>query len=93
MLGIHRRARSVELSCEQLYMKFCDSHLDDTTQELFERLESELRSAEHIELVDTSWLASQDFRERLEPLLISVRARGGRVTLSSESAKDSAHGA
>lgn len=93
MLGIHRRARSVELSCERLYMKFCDSHLDDTTQELFERLESELRSAEHIELVDTSWLASQDFRERLEPLLISVRARGGRVTLSSESAKDSARGA
>jgi|SRR5579872_392342 len=80
LLGIHRRARSVELSCERLYMKFCDSRLDDTTQDLFERLAAELRSAEDVRLVDTSWLASQEFRQRLEPLLESVRARGGRIS-------------
>ena len=41
LLGIDRRNRSVELSCERLYMKFCDSHLDISTLELFERLEIE----------------------------------------------------
>jgi hypothetical protein len=92
LLGIHRRARSVELSCERLYMNFCDSRLDDTTQDLFERLAGELRSAEDVQLLDTSWLASQDFRQRLEPLLESVRARGGRVSHSPEPANRSSRG-
>jgi hypothetical protein len=83
-LGINRKARSVELSCERLYMKFCDSRLDNTTQELFERLEAELRHVDYLVLVDTAWLASEDLRQRLEPLLVSVRARGGRVTDSCE---------
>jgi hypothetical protein len=92
-LGIHRRARSVEISCERLYMKFCDSRLDDTTQGLFERLAVELRGADDVRLVDISWLASRDFRQRLEPLLESVRARGGRVTHSPDPANLSPHGA
>jgi len=89
LLGVNRKTRSVELSCERLYMKYCDSHLDNTTQELFERLEVELRGINNLLLVDTSWLASQDLRQRLEPLLVSVRARGGRVTHSNESIKTS----
>ena len=89
MLGINRTIRPVELSCERLYMKFCDSRLDNTTQELFERLELELRSVEDLRLVDTAWMASQDFRERLDPLLFTVRARGGRVTHSCEPLKKS----
>jgi hypothetical protein len=68
-------------------MKFCDSQLDNSTQELFERLEIELRGINDLLLVDTAWLTCQVFRDRLEPLLISVRARGGRVTHSSESIK------
>ena len=80
LLGINRRSRSVELSCERLYMKFCDSQLDDSTHELFERLEIELRGIDDLRLVDTAWLTCQVFRDRLEPLLISVQARGGRVT-------------
>ena len=70
-------------------MKYCDSQLDDSTQELFERLESELRGVDNLRLVDTTWLACQDFGDRLEPLLISVRARGGRVTYSRESKRSS----
>jgi hypothetical protein len=85
LLGINRRNRSVELSCERLYMKFCDSQLDNSTLELFERLEMELRSIDDLWLVDISWLTCQGFRDRLEPLLISVRARGGRVTHSTDS--------
>jgi hypothetical protein len=67
-------------------MKYCDSRLDNTTQELFERLEVELRGVDDLQLVDTAWLACQDLRQRLEPLLVSVRARGGRVTHSCEPA-------
>lgn len=69
-------------------MKFCDSQLDNTTQELFERLEIELQGIDDLLLVDTAWLTSQVFRDRLEPLLISVRARGGRVTHSSDAIKN-----
>lgn len=66
-------------------MKFCDSQLDNSTHELFERLETELREIDDLRLVDTAWLTSQKFRERLEPLLISIQARGGRVTHSKDS--------
>jgi hypothetical protein len=79
-LGINRKTRSIELSCERLYMKFCDSQLNGTTQELFERLEIELQGVEHVLLVDSAWLASREFRQHLESLLFSIRARGGRVT-------------
>ena len=72
-------------------MKYSDSQLDNSTHELFERLEYELRTVDNLRLVDTNWLACQDFRDRLEPLLISVRARGGRVTYSNESTRSSKH--
>jgi hypothetical protein len=72
-------------------MKFCDSQMDNSTHDLFERLEIELRGIDNLRLVDTAWLTCQVFRDRLEPLLISVRARGGRVTHSSESIKNSKH--
>ncbi len=87
LLGINRRQRSVELSCEWLYMKYCDSQLDNSTQDLFDRLEFELRGVDTIRLVDAAWLTRQDFKDWLEPILISVRARGGRIFHSSESRK------
>ena len=89
MLGINRKIRSVELSCERLYMKYCDSHLDNTTQELFERLEVELRGVDNLRLVDTAWLSCQDFKQWVEQLFVSIRARGGQVTNSHESIKSS----
>src|SRR5438270_766204 len=45
----------VELSCERLYMQFCDSQLDDTRQKLFERLEGELQGVGELRLVNSRW--------------------------------------
>ena len=89
LLGMNGKIRPIELSCERLYMKYCDSQLDDTTQELFDRLEAELRGVDNLRLVDTAWLSCQDFRQRLERLLATVRARGGQVTSSSKSLRTS----
>jgi len=80
LLGTNRKVRVLELSCERLYMQFCDSQLDDTRQKLFERLEGELRGVDELCLVDSSWLAREDFNQWLQQLLVSVRSRGGRVT-------------
>jgi hypothetical protein len=88
LLGINRRQRSVDLSCEWLYMKYCDTQLDNTTQDLFDRLEFELRGVDTIRLVDTAWLTRQDFKDWLDPILTSVRARGGRIIQSAESRKN-----
>jgi hypothetical protein len=86
--GIHRKSRAVELSCERLYMKFSDSLLDNTTQELFDRLEAELLGVDSVILVDTSWLSSDDLKQRLEPLLASVQARGVRISHSADNGQD-----
>ena len=60
LLGISRKTRSIELSCERLYMKFCDSHLDNTTQELFERLGSNCEA-----LTISSWWTPLGWRARI----------------------------
>jgi hypothetical protein len=78
----------VELSCERLYMQFCDSQLDDTSQKLFERLEGEFREVGELRLVDSTWLAREDLGQWLEPLLVSIRSRGGRVTFLPAPASD-----
>ena len=87
LLGINRRQRSVDLSCEWLYMKYCDALLDNSTQDLFDRLEFELRGVDTIRLVDTAWLARQDFKDWLDPILTAVRSRGGRITQAAVSRK------
>ena len=69
-------------------MQFCDSQLDGTRQKLFERLEGELRGVDELCLVDSSWLAREDLNQWLEPLLVSVRARGGRVKFSRAPGSD-----
>lgn len=89
--GIHRKSCVVELSCERLYMKFSDSLLDNTTQELFDRLEAELQGVDSVLLVDTSWLSSEDLKQRLEPVLASVRARGVRISHSAGHAPNTNH--
>jgi hypothetical protein len=89
LLGINRRQRSVNLSCEWLYMKYCDAQLDNYTQDLFDRLESELRSVDTICLLETAWLMRQDFKDWLEPILADVRSHGGRITHFSDIRKTS----
>lgn len=70
---------SVELSCEQLLMKYLDAQLDGTVADLFARLDNELRRVRELRVVDTSWLARDDFKLRLDPLLDRFRARGGQI--------------
>jgi hypothetical protein len=89
LLGINRRQRSVDLSCEWLYMKYCDAQLDNYTQELFNRLESELRAVDTIRLQDAAWLAREDFKIWLEPILASVHTSGGQVIRCAETATSS----
>lgn len=91
--AMRRKSRAVELSCERLYMKFCDSLLDDTTAELFERLEADLRNVDALCLVDPSWLANADLKRRLDAILDSARARGIRVENSPDSAGTTARDA
>ena len=70
-------------------MQYCDSQLNDTTRELFERLEGELRGIDELRLLDSTWLAREDLRRQLEPLLVSIRTRGGRVIFLRATASDS----
>jgi len=73
----------MELSCEQLFMKYVDAEATDTTIELFARLESELAAVQSVRLVDTDWLAHDDFRRALDRVLDSFRAAGRTVTGAS----------
>ena len=79
LLGTSRGRRSVEFSCARLYMRYLDSRLDGTTAQLFERLDRDLQEVAALRLTDTAWLARDDLRQRLEPLLARFRARGGRI--------------
>jgi hypothetical protein len=77
--GTNRRVRTTEVSCERLYMQFCDSQLNNTTQQLLERLETELHQVDELRLLDSGWLVREDLRQWVEPLLKSVKAHGGRI--------------
>ncbi len=74
-----RRESSLELSCEQLYMRYLDACSNGSTALLFEWLEGEIQAVKELHLRDTAWLAEENLRQQLEPLLASFRARGGRV--------------
>ena len=80
-VGAERGA--MELSCEQLFMKYVDAQATDTTAELFARLERELDHVRSVRLVDTAWLARDDFRCALDRVLDSFRAEGRTVTGAS----------
>jgi len=70
-------------------MKYCDTQQENSTKDLFDRLEFELRGVDNIRLVDMAWLTRQDFKDWLDPILTSVQARGGRVTHSCETVENS----
>jgi hypothetical protein len=79
LLKANPRTHAMALSCEELYMRFLDSQLDNTTAELFARLDGELRRAEVVQLVDPWWLADAGFRQALDRVLAAFRAGGGQV--------------
>jgi hypothetical protein len=74
-----RPPRVLEWSCERLYMKYLDSRLDETTEDMFASLEVELRAADELRVTDCAWLAREDLKAQLDPVLEGFRSRGGRV--------------
>ena len=69
----------LELSCEELYMRYLDSQLDGTRNQFLERTRKEFRNRSKIRLYDAFWLDRGGVREGLEPLLQEFRSRGGSV--------------
>src|SRR5687767_5970757 len=101
-LRMEARRRVAELSCAQLYVRFCDSQaaanrpeqptdsnywegeppseLDlPTTRQLFDALDRALQAVDVVRLLDSDWLAKDDFRREMETVLSTFRSRGGRV--------------
>lgn len=68
-----------ELSCERLYMHYVDALMDGSAEELFNRLDEQLKGAVELRLVEASWLRHAGLRARLDPVLTAFRARGGIV--------------
>ena len=56
-----------------------------STQQLFDDLEGELRGVDVLRVIDTSWLAVEEFGREIEQLVSAFRARGGRVEYPEES--------
>src|SRR5262245_6047890 len=83
LLRIAPRTHTVVLPCEELYMRYLDSQLDNTTAELFDRLRLELREADSVHLADTTWFADADFKQALDRVLAGYRAAGGRVVAAT----------
>jgi hypothetical protein len=83
LLKVTPRTHAVVLPCEELYMRYLDSQLDNTTAELFDRLRVELREADSVHLADTTWLADADFKQTLDRVLAAYRAGGGRVVAAT----------
>jgi hypothetical protein len=76
-----RAGQPAVLSCEQLFMRFLDSQIDDGTAQLFAKLAEDLREVRVVRITDTEWRARADFNRELEAVLTAFRSTGGTVTL------------
>jgi len=76
-----RAGQPAVLSCEQLFMRYLDSQIEDRTAELFAHLAEDLRAVKSVQLVDTSWRAREDFNQQLDVVLLVFTSAGGTVTL------------
>ena len=70
---------TLELSCEELHMRYLDSQLVGTRKQFLGRTGKEFRNGRKIRLYDSFWLDQGGVGEELEPLLREFRARGGSV--------------
>ena len=75
----HPAEDTFELSCEKLYMRYLDSQLDGTQEQLFGRTRETLLRSRKIRLKDTSWLNRGELKKELEPLLEEFQAGGGQI--------------
>jgi hypothetical protein len=68
----------MELSCEQLYMRYVDSVIDGTTSLFFRDLEERLAAVTSLRLIEPSWLVCEEL-EPVQYMLAAFRERGGRI--------------
>jgi hypothetical protein len=74
-----RAGQPAVLSCEPLFMRFLDSQMDGSTDQLFENLATDLRKVTVVRLTQTTWLAREELKTRLDSVLATFRAAGGVV--------------
>ena len=74
-----RKSSMLEISCEQLYMRFLDARGDGTEESFLLRTTAELRLAGKILLKEAHWLSQSDLGRELEPVLDELRRCGGSV--------------
>ena len=77
LLSTDRRGTAT-LSCEQLYMRYVDSTLDETTPQFFDNLEQRLSTVSLLLLTDAAWLNCEELQP-LQSILTAFQARGGRI--------------
>lgn len=71
--------RPFVLSCERLYMRYLDSIDELATDSLAASLEQDLRGLKTVRVTGTSWLAREDFRAWLDPILVNLQELGVRI--------------
>ena len=77
------RTRTLEVSCERLYMTFVEARMNGSADALLTRLAEQSARARRVRLRETVWLARDDFRSALMPVLAAVESRGGTVEMAS----------
>ena len=77
------RTRTLEVSCERLYMTFVEARMNGSTAPLLARLAKQSARARRMRLQETTWLAREDFRAALQPVLDAFESRGGTVEVAS----------
>ena len=79
-LRVEGADRVLELSCEQLYMRFVDARVRGATEALFARLAHRMREVRALRLRDVAWLSDADLRASLDPVLTAFEQGGGKVS-------------
>ena len=68
-----------ELSCEKLYMRYLDSQLDGTQEQLLRRTRETVLRSRVIHLKDASWLNRGELKKELDPLFEEFQGGGGQI--------------
>ena len=77
--------RAFDLDCEPLYMRYLDSLDDQTSDDLRDAITRDLQGTTGVRVVRTAWLAREDFRAWLAPVLEQVRKSGVKVEMEGGS--------
>ena len=73
------RIRTLDVSCETLYMQWIDAMIDDATEEFLDVLRTKFEGMHKIRLRQAFWLHREDLQVALKPLIADFQSRGGEV--------------